>query len=153
MIADAPTIRDLSRPTHHWVQQDQQWEGVAPVSEAADWLLPTLRAVVSLRNLPSNWDGYGSPQIASPAMQTAQQFLKAIGSLDVPAPHVAPVTGGGIHFTWLTPGKELEIGVKPDGSMNVLIEAAGDPPYESTMQWPEHALTARRLVEWLIQPS
>ena len=87
------------------------------MSEIQDWRVIAIRKINDLRNLPVDWDGYGSQQIEQRAIDTAVSVVLKLPK-DLSAPHVAPVPGGGIQLEWQS-GTEVEI--LPNGSMELLV--------------------------------
>ena len=73
-----------------------------------------------LGQLPSNWDGYGSPPVQASALASARKLVAVLAELHLPVPSVCPVTGGGIGFTWQSGNREVEIEILPDGSAQYL---------------------------------
>lgn len=73
-----------------------------------------------LAELPTNWDGYGSPPIGKSALQSARRLIEALDSFSMPMPEVRPVSGGGIQFEWRKAERELEVEILPDGSGSYL---------------------------------
>jgi len=131
-----------------------EWNRVTPRSAALSWLVTTLQALARLARLPNNWDGYGSPPIQPAALASAHRFIAAVEALPLPLPSVAPVTGGGIGFTWQLENRELEIEVLPDGTTQYLM-AVKDP---KTGEEATHADSlpldrseyVQHLAEWLM---
>ena len=70
--------------------------------------------LLSLRDLPENWNTYGSPPIEEAAIKAGERFLDLLSTMAV-----VPVSGGGVQFEI---GGALEIEFLPDGSCEVLVE-------------------------------
>ena len=86
---------ETSRRTPQRLQgTDLQWDRVTPWSDAPQWLMPALQALVRLAGLANNWDGYGSPPLGLTALRAAHRLvLDTLEQLPLPAPQVSPVTG------------------------------------------------------------
>lgn len=80
-------------------------------------LLQALDTVARLAILPANWDSYGSQPIQREAIHAARQLLTIMDLEMLPAPHIAPVPGGGIEIEFAQAGRELEFSIYPDGSI------------------------------------
>lgn len=85
----------------------------------------------NLRNLPNNWDGYGSRKIQSPALKTVGMMFVMIQVRRLPIPHVSPVPGGGVQLEWENSPYALELEIFPDGFIEFLFvpDDATDNPY------------------------
>ncbi|HYV39161.1 MAG TPA: hypothetical protein VE988_25970 [Gemmataceae bacterium] len=94
----------------------------------------TLQTIERLADLPANWDTYGSPAICPAALQAAARLVAAIECDDLPAPHVNPVAGGGIGFTWSNDSRELLVEVLPNGSAEYLTVESNPRTGESQEQ-------------------
>jgi len=68
-----------------------------------------------LAGLPENWDGHGSPPIRATAKETVFKLLELLDQLDMPVPHFAPVSGGGLQLEWQQGKRELELEIFPQG--------------------------------------
>src|SRR5581483_7638676 len=77
-----------------------------------------------LTSLPENWDGYGSLPIQARAKETALKLIELLDQLDMPIPHFAPVSGGGLQMEWQKGKRELELEILPQGE--VLFLTADD---------------------------
>ena len=121
---------------------------IAP-PEADRWLLNALAAVFKLRELAADWDGGGSPPVREEALAGAVRLLCALPSEELPPPHVCPVSGRGIQLEWQLSGRELELEVLPDGSVEFL-KVDGDWMDEGALG-RDDLLHARALADWLRQ--
>jgi hypothetical protein len=73
--------------------------------------------VAKLSRFAENWDGFGSPPVTREALTTATKLVRAIDGLHLPVPHICPVSGGGIGWTWLVGARRLVLEILPDGSL------------------------------------
>jgi len=73
------------------------------------WFDPLMQGFVDLLTLEQNWDSYGgnpiSPGIIDEAITLANEVLGPAS----PAPHVAPLSSGGLQLEWHRQGIDLEI--------------------------------------------
>ncbi|HLX64216.1 MAG TPA: hypothetical protein VKX17_23290 [Planctomycetota bacterium] len=79
-----------------------------------------------LAQLPSGWDGHDSPPIKTETIEQAERVLAALEAESAPAPHICPVAGGGVQLEWQHGGRELEIEILPDGSVQYLTVHGND---------------------------
>ena len=108
-----------------------------------------LRTIEELSRLPFNWDSYGSPPVQSAAVHGALQVLLAARANEQsPAPRVVPVSGGGLQLEWRIGGRELDVEILPDGSMETLTVNEGEIRED---QLPTAALpvVVPMLIHWL----
>lgn len=123
-----------------------------PVSLVYDMSLLQMRMFKKLEeiaDLPENWDGNKSPQLQPAAKETAALLLNKLGDLNMPMPHFAPVSGGGLQLEWQNNKREMELEIMCDGSISYLIVNASGETLERTlprepfiMQQQLEALTA-----------
>jgi hypothetical protein len=116
-----------------------------------------LKEVAKLARLPANWDGYGSPPVTEHAVRTAIDLLRAVEGGAVPAPHVCPVTGGGLGILWQASARRLEIEIVPDGSVEYAAltreggeEHAIEEGSVAVSRSEEACHLVKRLIDWLI---
>src|SRR5712664_3581065 len=94
-----------------------QWQKeIVPVGETAPWMREALRRVNAFAELQAGWDGGRSPAIGAAVLVFARKLVVTAAQVeDAPAPHLAPVAGGGVQLEWHLEHKELEIEVLPSG--------------------------------------
>lgn len=90
-------------------------------SEISLWLQDAQKELQTLKNLPENWDSYGSPQITIEAGKKAADLLTELARFGMSKPKLFPVSGGGLQLEWQKTDRELEIEILPDGSIEFLI--------------------------------
>lgn len=96
-----------------------QWCDVQGVGGFSRSKVESIKSLFELKNLPANWDGYGSPPLSTNALSTALSlFLTDIE--DLPAPRISPVSGGGVQLIWRIGGRELDLEALADGSIEYL---------------------------------
>jgi hypothetical protein len=91
------------------------------------WQLNSIKKVLSYKSLNQNWDSYGSPGLAKCTVQAALSFLIDIPFSSLPMPRIVPVSGGGLQFEWVSGERELEVEVRPEGSIEILKVVNGLP--------------------------
>lgn len=128
-----------------------QWTSVVPLPNTTGDLKyiqevgAKLDLVAALRH---NWDGEGGEPIQRRILAIASELLLPLARLQPPIPRIAPVLGGGIQFEWEVAGRELEIEILPDGSVEYLT-AEGDRAQEGSLSdLPIDEV--RTLAQWLM---
>jgi hypothetical protein len=105
------------------VAPDAQWSGVTPLAKATPWLRAAQLKISELAQLAENWDSYGSRPIQPRAIERASAALDCLSYINLPAPQIFPVPGGGLQLEFEQGGRELEIEFLPDGSRGYLMVA------------------------------
>jgi len=97
-----------------------QWNAVVPFERAADWQKRAIRSLTSLRKLGANWDGYGSPPLRESALQWGADLIWSI-PYEIRPPGFAPESGGAVQIDFRgDDGRELELHVQQNGSVEFL---------------------------------
>jgi hypothetical protein len=127
-----------------------QLSGIVPLTHATPQFLEAVRTISGLMHLPPNWDSYGSPRIQEATVRRAVQVLYIVEKekMAPPSPHIVPVSGGGLQIEWRTGGRELEIELLPDGSIEFLT-VEGEQINESFLRPDRIDLVVPMLIEWL----
>lgn len=128
---------------------ETQWGAITPLLAEADlWLRPAQRKISELAQLPENWDSYGSRSIQPAAIKQAADLIAYLSKFNLPSPHIFPVSGGGIQLEFEQGGRELEIEILPDGSLEFLkVDEKGEMQEGKVLSGSEPEI--RRLVYWL----
>jgi hypothetical protein len=130
------------------VQAVTQWITVTPMGNVRDWYDEALTSLARISALNDNWDGYGSPPLQQTAKDVAAKLLLLLSRFTRLAPHIAPVSGGGLQLEWVYDNRELELEVLPNGDIEFLaILETGDMFDDRLSDW-EGQVT--QLVHWLI---
>jgi hypothetical protein len=87
-------------------------------------LMPALRRVVELLDLPPNWDSYGASRVQKTAVEHALVFLVAL-QWQGPPPRVSPTTSGGVLLAWSDGDDGVEIWIDPDETVVVVFDVGG----------------------------
>ena len=99
-----------------------QFSEVTPItSEMSLWLQDSQNELQRLKNLPKNWDSYGSSEITDKASKKTADLLHKSACLGLNKPNLFPVSGGGLQLEWQNAGRELEIEILPEGDIEFLI--------------------------------
>ena len=109
-------------------------------------LRPPIDLILGLRELPDDWDSYGSPPIDDRAVACGLVLLIQAEQENAPAPQVCPVPGGGVQLEWQNGPRALELEALPDGSAQFLrvdgdtmdegpVELHGLPQVRTLLQW------------------
>ena len=124
------------------------WTSVNSLSSAREWQLNARKQLNEVRDLPAEWDGYGSPVLSEPAYQQACKLIFAVEVEFLPTPHLGPESGGAVQFDWCYGNHALELHFLADGSVSYLKSVNGDCVEDGELlrdainEW-------RSLVEWL----
>jgi len=123
-LPNATTILpDTDQPTRGDVQQTQVTS--YPDLRPAYW--PSLEKIVQLAELPPGWDSFGGPPLQQQAIESALFVLKLAERIGLPAPHLGPVSGGGIQLEWRVQSAWLEMYAWPHGKVETLRGQEGCP--------------------------
>ena len=126
-----------------------QWTEVVE-SAGVDWIRNIEQKLDLIRNAPHNWDGEGGEPIRPGIIHIACELLVPLASMEPPIPRIAPVLGGGIQFEWDFAGRELEVEILPDGTVEYLMVTEDGRIGEN--QLPDLPIRhVQRLVQWLVQ--
>lgn len=132
----------------------EQWVSVRPLVKSRPWYIRALRRLAQLKTLGPNWDGFGSPAIKYEAAQSMQEFMGAVAHLDLPSPHLLPVTGGGLGLALNKWNRELEIEALPTGQLTYLKTwVVGGQEREEDGELMVIRPSAQSLVGWLLASS
>jgi hypothetical protein len=127
-----------------------QWISVIPTRALSQWQIQGIKRLQEILSLPKDWDSYGSSPPTQEAVNTAMKLMTGIDIDYFVAPHVVPVSGGGLQLEWEAGTRELELEVLNDGSVEYLKSERGDPIEEECI----HDLDeVRSLYIWLISPA
>ncbi len=96
-----PELSDLSEP---------KWEG------------SVVHQLLAASFLREGWDGFGAGPIRRDVIIFTTHVLEQIMLPNTPAPHVTPMSHGGLMIEWHEHGIELEIEIEKPGHMWVSFE-------------------------------
>jgi hypothetical protein len=115
MIAPLATTYSIEQPK--LVQPTLQVAQLAASVRPSDtpWLYSALTQVWQIEHSGENLPGVGDFRISEVAATRARIILSMIDLVELPPPHVAPVSGGGMSIAWTIGPKEVKYSVYPDG--------------------------------------
>jgi antitoxin (DNA-binding transcriptional repressor) of toxin-antitoxin stability system len=85
---------------------------IAPYTEPSgqrSWLLPTIRTLAELLDLPEGWSSYPARRIDPAAVIWALELLGKVMQTETPAPIVVPTARGELELEWHLRGIDLEV--------------------------------------------
>lgn len=92
------------------------------------WKAAAFRRLDEIKNLPKNWDGYGSPAISKALISKMASLVKAIPDDNVlrgvPWPVISPASDG-IQIEWNGGHGGVEIILHPEGTGAFVVEFDG----------------------------
>lgn len=92
--------------------------------DGAEFPQPIVDAFTQLADfaaLHQNWDSYGGSALKQSAVPTVISLIFA-GHRQCMVPKLHPLSKGGVALTWRRGGRELEVQVAGDGSLDALFE-------------------------------
>jgi hypothetical protein len=98
-----------------------------PIPELSDlsepkWAVSVTRQLEAVSFLGEDWDGFGAGPIRRDVIKFATHVFEQIMLPNTPAPHVTPMSHGGLMLEWHEHGIELEIEIEKPGHMWVSFE-------------------------------
>ncbi len=119
-----------------------------PLKDIPDWYIGALCTVEQLSEQPRNWDGYGSLNIQAPATTTGNELLAILSRIGAPAPHIAPLSGGGLQFEWDFAGRGLELEIRTTGEIEFLTISRDGGMLDGDISDPRSQVSV--LLDWLM---
>lgn len=119
-----------------------------PLTDIPDWYIHAVRTVNRLSDQAENWDGYGSLNIQVPARATANELLAILSMSGMSAPHILPLSSGGLQFEWDFEGRGLELEILPSGEVEFLTTSTDGEMLEGDVSDPKKQIAI--LLDWLI---
>lgn len=101
-----------------------------------------------LSTLPTDWDSYGSPKISNELINVAKMFLRQLEYDFIDAPHVVPISGGGVQFEWQIGERELELEFM-DAETIGCLKVRSDEPIEESQFNRNNLRAAQNAIQWL----
>ncbi len=94
-----------------------------------EWKANAFKRLDEIKDLPENWDGYGSPAINSALISRMASLVKVIPDCDLPrclpSPIISPASDG-IQIEWNGGHGGVEIILHPDGTGVLVVEFDGE---------------------------
>lgn len=91
-----------------------------PVGSLSNWQVIALQKLARLSSLRPNWDSYGSPPVSDWVLTVAAELVSKTTFENAPTPAIIPIKGGGVQLEWESGGRELEVEVHPDLTVELL---------------------------------
>lgn len=101
--------------------------------------IPSIQRLLTLLNLPENWDSYGSPPPSEAAIMMGVAIVGGLASVGLDyltAPLINAVSGGGVLLQWRSNSRELELEILSSGSVRYLKVESSEPIDENTVNHP-----------------
>lgn len=111
------------------VSKDSTVELVDPV-----WLVAVGRQINQFFLLKPNWDSNGALPIDFESAMGALAFLVQNALHDMPAPHIVPMSNGGIQIEWHRVGIEIEISFEPSEAPKFWCLDANGAEYQGELE-------------------
>lgn len=114
------------------------------------WSKVAQERLKELAQLPTNWNGYGSPKISSDAIGECLTLLTDMAKLGMPMPSIIPISGGGLQIEWRNAKCELEIEIMPDKSVHYLITDSSKKMLEGSIVNNSNIAEFMPLTSWFM---
>jgi hypothetical protein len=114
------------------------------------------KKIDEIKELPENWNGYGSSGIDEGILKSVLSLLEKLKNtrdIKLSIPFVCPVSGGGIQFEWSLGCKHLELEFSDNDTIVFLKEeTVNDIPQMSSGEISANDMNEIcLLLEWLIK--
>jgi hypothetical protein len=139
----------LSMQTYELVDPRRNQRVVVKGARDISWFRDVMVRLALLLSLPPGWDSYAANQVSFLALTRALTVLDLALFPDSPAPSIVPTRSGGLQLEWHRSGKDLEIEISPDGSIDVFGE---DAETGESIEGPLRDLTFE-VIEWMSRLS
>ncbi len=147
IISDLDLVH-ADKEVHKATRETTQWSGAFPIFNLNRKRIKALKALCELRNLPEDWDSYGSPSPTGYAVDAGCSFIVNYLRDEDPMPWVSPVSGGGIQLSWEKQANELNLDILPDGRMEYL-KSSGSNPIEVDEKFALDGLKVQSMLDWV----
>ena len=97
------------------------------VSGGVDWIR---FAMLSIRSLRTNWDGYGAAPISEGTIEQLEKILRHDLPEQMQPGSIVPGADGSLQAEWHLETTEMGIVVESDGSISSWVKARGGPEVE-----------------------
>lgn len=118
------------------------------------WKAAAFKRLDEIRNLPKNWDGYGSPAISTALISRVASLVKAIPDdhlpRGVPWPVISPASDG-MQIEWNGGHGGVEVILHPDGTGAFVVEFDGK--YEDGQLYPSDTFAVVSLLRRVFDES
>lgn len=115
----------------------------------ASWVMDAAKKLETIGRLPAGWDSYGGLQLDPNAKKLTVWVLGWLGGRELPVPAVVLGSAGTVQLEWRARGRELEIELGKDNSIEFLkVHPTGDMEEgEARVDLPQKL---RGLTWWLL---
>jgi len=94
---------------------------------SAPWVIDAAKKLEALGKLPAGWDSYGGLPLDSTANKLTVSALGWLEDKNLPVPAVVLGSGGTVQLEWRARGKELEVELREDATIDfVKVHANGE---------------------------
>lgn len=148
MPLDGHSVNYLNLPS-------TQWSSVSSVFEENLLSMAAQEKLQELKDLPENWDSYGSCPIHSDVIEMSASLLADLAKIKIPNPLILPVSGGGVQLEWRKHNAELEIEVLPNKTVEYLVVDKEGKMLEGQLPQNVHIAEIACLTNWFMsdEPS
>ena len=146
-------------PPRKWARDEDRMMDAGDTIDMSPWMTDVLPTVERLRDLPDNWDSYGSPPPPNELITNVLMLLNQAWGEDkspharqatMPTPSIVPLSGGGIQVEWHLMQRELELEFYEDQPVSALaVETSTEDCAETTFDVDDHE-SMRHLLAWLV---
>jgi hypothetical protein len=126
---------------------ETQWVSSSPIQNNAPWFQSAAKQLSDFLKLGQDWDGYGSSGISSTALRAAFDLVSTIDVQGLKAPHIAPITGGGIQIIFEQDDRNVEFEILPNGFIEYVSCTEDDTCDEGVIS---QVRTPQNVVSWLL---
>ena len=116
MMATMTTAFSFEQQPHQMRPTGQAAQLASVRTSEAPWLYSALTQVREIEQTGADIPGVGDLRIGEATATRARLLLAMIDVLELPTPHVAPVSGGGMSIEWTVGPKEVKYAFYPDGA-------------------------------------
>jgi hypothetical protein len=117
-------------------------------TNTAPWTLEAARKLEMIGRLHHNWDSYGGLPLKPEVKKLALRLLGWLGMGDLPVPAVVLGSNGTVQMEWRSNGKELEVELRDDDTIEYL-KASPDGTIEEGEAVQDLPRRLRELAHWL----
>ena len=144
MIADA-TTSDLEFLRYDKIYENttysSPWVDEVSVFDLPRSVIDSFKTLFSYRQLPENWDSYGSLPPTENAIKSAEAILSlTLYVKALSAPYLRPLSGGGIQISWKGTNRELDLAILREGEIDFLQCEDDDVIHETQAVPPDQVL-------------
>jgi hypothetical protein len=140
-------LSTIERPRYKNVEPIQD-STTDSVYTATSLIKKSIADLDELSMLPVGWDSYDSPVISNDLIMSAKYFLHLLEDEFIAAPHVVPISGGGVQFELQNGDRELELEFI-DSDNIAYLKVQNDEPIEENQFNRNDFRAGRNAIQWL----